>query len=211
MTLNIQQLIQINSGLRDEAWESDFLRTFVTSDLYLIGDNVQMGPDGWPYLYLTEDNSQKHVSEDKASNLIQWAYEHGVGLVLNGHKERPDYVFHYGLIWNFIHNKFFTNSIVAETPPNAPIYISKVSEDILPQHAMNFVKDYIKSAGIDQPRGALISRDKINYDFALAIESLGNPPKSEHEGIAKGIGWFMPHHIPVVLIYEDKLQKLYDL
>ncbi len=112
------------------------------------------------------------------------------------------------MIWNFVHNKYFINDVYTETPPNAPIYVAEVSEDIIPSHAMKFIKDYIESAGIEKPRGGLISRDKINYDFALSIESLGSPPKSEHEGIAKGIGWFLPNHLPVVLVYEAKLQKL---
>ncbi len=208
---DLNENLKVNSGLRDDAWEKDFLRAFVNSTLYLTDENVQIGPDGWPYLFITEDGTQKHVSKDTAINLIQWAYEHGVGLVLNGSKERPDYIFHFGLIWNFIHNKFFIKDQIVQTPPNAPIYVAEVSEDILPQHAIHFIKDYIKSAGIEEPRGALISRDKLNYEFALSLESLGNPPKQEHEGIARGIGWFLPNHMPVVLVYEEKLQKLFRI
>ncbi len=207
----LSDYLAINSGLRDNSWESDFFRTFVASKVFVINESVQMGPDGWPYIYITDDIKTKHVSEDSTLNVIQWAYEHGVGLALNPNKERPDYIFHFGLIWNFVHNKYFIKNDVVQTPPNAPIYVAQVSEDIVPQHALAFIKDYIKSAGIEKPRGALISRDKINYDFALSLESLGHPPKSEHDGIARGIGWFLPNHLPVVLIFEEKLQKLFDL
>lgn len=203
--------LEVNSGLRDDLWEQELFRLLPQSSIYIIKDSVQMGPDGWPYLYLSTDKTKEHVAEDHAAHLIQWAYENAVGLVLNPDKERPDYIFHYGLLWNFVHNKFFIKDFVSEFPENAPIYISQVSEDIIPQHALNFIKEYIKSAGIDKPRGALISRDKINYEFALSLESLGNPPKEEHEGIARGIGWFLPNHIPVLLIFEEKLQKLFDL
>lgn len=207
----LSDYLAVNSGLRDQTWESDFFRSLVKSKIFILDDSVQIGPDGWPYMFITDDGKAKHASEDTALNVIQWAYENGVGLALNPNKEKPDYVFHYGMIWNFVHNKFFVNDTVVETPPNAPIYVAQVSEDIVPQQAVNFIKDYIKSAGIDEPRAALISRDKINYDFALSLESLGNPPKEEHEGIARGIGWFLPNHLPVVLIFEDKLQKLFDL
>lgn len=207
----LSDYLAVNSGLRDNTWESDFFRSLIASKIFVIDDTVQMGPDGWPYIFITDDKSVSHISEDTALNVIQWAYENGVGLALNPAKERPDYIFHYGMIWNFVHNKFFIKDEVVETPPNAPIYVAQVSEDIVPMQALGFIKDYIKSAGIDAPRGALISRDKLNYDFALSIESLGNPPKEEHEGIARGVGWFLPNHLPVVLIFEDKLQKLFDL
>lgn len=203
--------LEVNSGLRDDIWEQDLFRLFSQSSVYVVKDSVQIGPDGWPYLYLSTDYTKEHSGEDHAAHLIQWAYENAVGLALNPDKERPDYIFHYGMIWNFAHNKVFIKDFIDEAPENAPIYISQVSEDIIPQHALNFIKEYIKSAGIDKPRGALISRDKINYDFALSIESLGNPPQKEHEGIARGIGWFLPNHIPVVLVFEEKLQKLFDL
>lgn len=208
-TLN--ELLKINSGLRNDAWEQEFLDTFASSKIYILDDSVQIGPDGWPYLFLSSESTDQVKAEDSVHHLLQWAYESGVGLVVNPHKERPDYVFHYGMIWNYIHNQKFlinTNSEIAE---NAPIYVAKVSEDIIPKQPLSFIKDYIKSAGIEEPRAALISRDKLNYDFALSIESLGNPPKDEHEGIARGIGWFLPNHIPVILIYEDKLQQLYKI
>jgi hypothetical protein len=203
--------LNVNSGLRNAQWENDFLRSFVSSNVYIEDDSVQIGPDGWPYLYLTDSKEQKHVSEDKSLNLLQWAYDHGVGLVLNASKERPDYVFNFGMIWNFIHNKTFLTETFENNKSNAPIYVAKVSGDIIPQKPLEFIKDYIKSAGVEAPRCALITRDKVNYDFAVGLESIGNPPKSEHEGIAKGLSWFLPHHIPVVLIYEDKLQKLFEI
>lgn len=208
---SLSEYLVVNSGLRDEQWEQDFLKVFVFTKVYVVEESVQIGPDGWPYLYLTDDKNKAHKSEDTVNNLIQWAYENGVGLVLNADKERPDYVFHYGMIWNFVHNKYFVKDEIVNTPPNAPIYIAQVSEDLVPKHALNFIKDYIKSAGIDDPRCALISRDKLNYDFAVSIESIGNPPKKEHEGIARGIGWFLPNHLPVALVYEDKLQRLFEI
>ncbi len=208
---SINEILSLNSGLRDDHWEEEFLNSFPESKLYLLDENIQIGPDGWPYLFLTNDSSVNPKTEDKASNLVQWAYEQGVGLVINPNKEKPDYVFHYGMIWNYIHNKTTVKYGVTDLPPNSPIYVSKLSEDIVPSHALHFIKDYIKSAGIDSPRCALISRDKLNYDFAVSIESLGHPPKREHEGIAKGIGWFLPNHIPVVLIYEEKLQPLFEI
>lgn len=206
----LAQHLEVNSGLRDDRWENELFNLLLDSNLYIVKDSVQMGPDGWPYLYVSTDGFQPNVGEDHAAHLIQWAYENAVGLALNPDKERPDYIFHYGLIWNYAHNKFFVKNF-NEAPADAPIYVAQVSEDIIPQHAMNFIKDYIKSAGIDSPRGALISRDKLNYEFALSLESLGNPPQEEHEGIARGIGWFMPNHIPVLLVYEEKLQPLFDL
>lgn len=206
---SLSEYLNTNSGLRDNQWEEDLLKVFIYSKVYIVDDAIQIGPDGWPYLYLTDDKSKTHVSEDSAVHILQWAYENGVGLVINADKERPDYVFHYGMIWNFVHNQFFVKNVSLEFDKNASIYVAQISEDIIPKHALDFIKEYIKSAGIDEPRGALISRDKLQYDFALSIESLGNPPKEEHEGIARGIGWFLPNHIPATLIYEDKFQKLY--
>lgn len=208
---NLNKILQTNTGKRNQDWEQSFLNSFVTSELYLIEENVKIGPDGWPYLYITTDKDQKFEAKDQAQKIIDWAFESGVGIVVNPQKEKPDYIFNYGMIWSFIHRGEFINYSQAVVEENAPIYIAKITDDIIPHKVMHFLKDYIATAGIKDPRFALITRDKINFELALSIESLGSPPPSEHEGIAKAFSWFLPINMPIVLIYEDKLQRLYEV
>ena len=207
----LSHALSVNAGLRDFHWEDKFLKAFVDSCVFLVEDSVQIGPDGWPYLYLCTEAQQPHKSEDRVSSIISWAYENGVGLVLNTHKEKPDYIFHYGMIWNFIHQGEFVNYAQPAFKKDAEIYLSPVSQDLVPSKVISFIKDYIRSAGVEGLRCALITRDKIHYEFAVSIESLGNPLESEHKGIAQGLSWFLPINMPVVLIYEKLLQPLFEI
>lgn len=208
---NLSNALSTNSELRNLNWEQEFLKTFVNSHIFLVEESVQIGPDGWPYLYLCTDIKQSYKSEDQVPSVISWAYENGVGLVLNTHKEKPDYVFSYGMIWSFVHRGEFVNYTQPVFKENAEIYLSPVSQDLIPLKVLSFIKNYIQSAEVKRPRCALMTRDKIHYEFAVSIESVGNPPQSEHQGIAQGISWFLPMDMPVVLIYERLLQTLFEI
>lgn len=207
---NLNDLTNSKLNARNQDWESQFLKTFVEREceVVVMSEDVQMGPDGWPYLYVNTD--LKHEGfKDKALNVVQWAYDHAVGLVINPQKEKPDYVFNFGMIWSYVHRGAFVNFFDDSYQDETPVYIAKVTDDIIPNHAQHIIKEYIASAGVQSPRAALITRDKVHYELAFAIESLNNPPSNEHQGIAKGLSWFLPTDIPVVLLYEKKFQELY--
>lgn len=206
---SLHELTLVKGSGRTQAWEQQFLKSFETAEIVITSEDVQMGPDGWPYLFAST-NTEAQGFKDKALNVVQWAYQHGVGIVINPDKEKPDFVFNFGMVWSYMHRGEFVKLFDENYPEDAQVYIAKITDDMIPSHVQHILKDYIASAGVETPRAALITRDKLNYEIAFAIESLNNPPAHEHLGIAKGIGWFMPTDMPVVLLYEEKFQKLFE-
>ena len=57
----------------------------------------------------------------------------------------------------------------------------------------------------------IFSFDKKQYEFGISLESLGNPPETEHAGIAEAISWFLPPHYSIVLISEKGMPQFVDL
>ena len=57
----------------------------------------------------------------------------------------------------------------------------------------------------------MISQDNIHFDLCFSLESLGNPPDNEHEGIAEALSWFLPTHYSIVLISEKSLPEFLPL
>lgn len=208
---SFHNLSQVKNSSRNQEWEQKFLDAFVASEVMVVSEDIQVGPDGWPYLFIDTDLNKTSEGglRDKALNVVQWAYQHGVGLVINPHKDKPDYVFNFGMLWSYAHRGVFVSFFEDNYSEDDPVYIAKVTDDIIPKHAQNILKEYIASAGVEAPRAALITRNKVNYELAFAIESLNNPPANEHQGIAKGLSWFMPTDMPIVLLYENKFQELY--
>lgn len=205
----LHELTLTKLGSRNQEWEQLFLDAFAKGQVFVTSEDVQIGPDGWPYLFVNTDLENGSGVKDSAINVIQWAYQHGVGLVVNPQKEKPDYVFNFGMLWGYAHRGQFVSFFDDNYSDDEQVYLAKVTDDIIPKHAQHIIKEYIASAGVESPRAALITRNKVNYELAFAIESLNNPPSSEHQGIAKGISWFMPTDMPIVLLYEKKFQELY--
>ena len=48
--MNVNELIKTSVALRDEQWESQFLKALPQAKLKVINETPQKGPDGWPYL-----------------------------------------------------------------------------------------------------------------------------------------------------------------
>ena len=63
-----------------------------------MNEEPQNGPDGWPYLLV---RTSAEAAEPFA-RVVEWLAGRGIGLVVNPHKMVPDYVFTYGMLWNYI-------------------------------------------------------------------------------------------------------------
>src|SRR5437868_3491784 len=99
--MDLQSLLQRPEFQRDDAWEAQFLDAFTRLKVQVEGENAQQGPDGWPYLFVRTSPSEGNSANEPAMDVVQWLAPKGIGLVVNAHKMLPDYVFPYGMIWNF--------------------------------------------------------------------------------------------------------------
>lgn len=211
--MTLTDLVKIPDEKRDHQWEIDFFMAISKGSLRLINDAPQTGPDGWPYL-LAETSLE---ASEPAQQVMQWLALKGVGLVVNPQKEYPDYVFTYGMIWNFRETGLFY-----QTAESAPVGALQISEgqslhagpptpQYLPQYVRNIVKEFFRDQAVLRPRILVMSTDRKHYDLVFSLESLGNPPEKEHQGIAEAISWFLPPHYSIVLVSEKGLPEFTDL
>ncbi len=206
--------LEISEEARDRDWDETFFKLLSESNLNILTEDPQQGPDGWPYL-ITETqtaNSGTAGKSDSAQKIIQWLATRGIGLVVNPRKlPYPDYVFSYGMLWSFRETGFFikfneiekANQLVIEE--NASIKTGPPTKEYLPLYVRSVLKDFFRDQTIFDAKILMISTDGTNYDLCFSLESLGSPPESEHDGILEALAWFLPPHYSLAVISEKGL------
>lgn len=211
--MDIIELTKVADEKRDPQWEVDFFMQLSQSNLKLMSQDPQVGPDGWPYL-MTETAAD---ATEPAQNILQWLATRGMGLVVNPNKEYPDYVFSYGMVWHFKETGLFyrakpeVSNGSFELRDGAKLHAGEPTPQYLPQYVRNILKEFFRDQGVFAPKILVISADRVNYDLAFSLESLGNPPVKEHQGIAEAISWFLPPHYSIVLVSENGLPPFVNL
>ncbi len=217
--MTIQEITQVPFKNRDEKWENSFFQKMIQTKFRVLSPDPQLGPDQWPYLMV-------EISEngtESPSQIIRWLADRGIGLVINPQKDYPDYVFTYGMIWHFKNTGYFYKSISESSgdqqPQKETIEYTKsslqhagdASEEYLPKEVRKILKDFLRDQGVLSPKILVMSLDRKLYDLSFSLESLGNPPESEHSGIAEALSWFLPPHYSIVLISEIGLPPFFNL
>ncbi len=211
--MTLIELIQIPDERRDPQWEADFFMQLSQSNLNLVSEEAKAGPDGWPYL-LAETSPD---ASEPAQKIIQWLATRGLGLAINPQKEYPDYVFTYGMIWHFKETGLFFRARPEVSGGSFSLVQGELlhagppSFEYLPQYVRNILKQFFMDQGLLGVKILVMSADRINYDLAFSLESLGNPPTSEHQGIAEAISWFLPPHYSIALVSEKGLPAFVNL
>lgn len=211
--MDLLALTTVADENRDQKWESDFFMELAQGRLKLLTKDPQTGPDGWPYL-LTETSAE---ADEPAQNLFQWLAEKGVGLVINPRKEYPDYVFSYGMIWHFRETGLFYRAKdnvptgAFELKDGVKLHTGDPTVQYLPVYVRSILREFFRDQGLLNVKILMISTDRTNYDLAFSLESLGNPPVKEHQGIAEAISWFLPPHYSLVLVSEKGLPAFTSL
>jgi hypothetical protein len=212
--MEFSQLIQQPESLRDDRWESDFLTQFSQLKVQLDGEEARQGPDGWPYLFArTAPEAQEPVKD-----VMQWLAGRGIGLVVNAHKMLPDYIFPYGMVWNFVETGQF---LLPETTARAGdvvyskdknLIMGAPSEKYLPPYVRTVLKDFLATQGFTAPRVLVISTpDFQEVDLLVSVDSLLGLPQSQHKALAEMIAWFLPLHYTLVLGPEQNLPPFHPL
>lgn len=215
MDMNLHQMAQKPEAFRNEQWEQDFLNLLVQGQVDLVHDHPQEGPDGWPYMLVKTDPNAKEPTR----NLIYWLTQNGVGLVINAHKEYPDYIFSYGMLWNFRERGHFLNPDNVEKPnpgqftllQGSKIFTGNPSSEYLPAYVRGILKQFLNDQGVKSPKVTMLSLDGKHFDMAFSLESLGTPPKEEHKGIMEALSWFLPYGYSLVIASEKGLPAFFDL
>lgn len=231
---NLAAHLQINEDERNQAWEEKFFKLLTESNLQILAEDPQTGPDGWPYLICdiattvaTTQTQSKQAKVDSAQKILHWLSSRGIGLVINSKKlPYPEYVFTFGMIWSFRETGFFIkyqgertkNSLNKEAmqqqaskqfviEQNSPLKVGAPTVEYLPPYVRAIVKNFLRDQGVFDARILMISVDGENYDLCFSLESLGSPPLAEHEGILEALSWFLPPHYAIALVSESSLSE----
>lgn len=151
-------------------------------------------------------------------NIISWLSERGVGLVINPNQSIPDFVLTYGQVWNFRERGEFvtrtSGSILLNQPKADPrhdpfevkhgeqVFVGAPSSVFLPEYVRSVLVDFFQRQQVESPKVVMVSKDQLDWELAFSLESIGNPPQSEHRGILEAISWFLPSHYSVILLSE---------
>lgn len=212
-TLDLNNLCRQADNARDNDWERAFFEALIDSKVHVPQSEPQVGPDGWPYLYV-ETNPQ---ATEPAVRIMDWLSTRGIGLVVNGNKEIPDYIFPYGMIWNwkergeFISNSQKVNTGRVSFKAGEEVIAGGPTPDFLPPYVRQILGQFLNSQGVKDPKILVLSKDKKHFDLCFSVESLGSPPDHEHRGIAEALAWFLPQHYSLMLISEKGLPEFVSL
>lgn len=219
---NLTAHLQTTEEDRNQAWDEKFFKLLSESNLQILADDPQQGPDGWPYLICEVTGEIRGNSEndsaDSAQKILHWLSTRGIGLVVNPKKlPYPDYVFSYGMIWSFRETGYFIKyqnlsidkQFVIDQTKN--IKVGPPSIEYLPLYVRSIIKDFLRDQSIFDARILMISTDGENYDLCFSLESLGSPPETEHEGILEAIAWFLPPHYTIAVVSETGLSGFESL
>lgn len=206
-SLDLAVLTNEPESARDGEWEQAFFLALADSRIELEDMEPKVGPDGWPYLFAKVSRK----ATEPASRILDWLAARGIGLVINADKQIPDYVFPYGMIWNwkergqFISDSIGVKSGSVELKAGQEILAGPPSFEYLPRYVRQILFQFLKGQGVPEPKVLMISHDSKNYDLCFSLESLGSPPNHEHRGIAEALAWFLPQHYSLMIVSEKGL------
>jgi hypothetical protein len=205
MTDGLTALLDTPTERRDVEWENKFLGSFPEAKVTLLFQDPKPGPDQWPYLFVQTGGTES------ARDVLSWLSSRGIGLAVNPQKNTPDFVLTYGMIWNFRETgKFLSDAPpreqgTFELKPGQQVLTGPPSETFLPKYVRAILKQFLLDQGVFAPKVLMVSIDQKNYDLCFSLESFGNPPVSEHKGLAEALSWFLPAHYSIALISEKLL------
>jgi len=217
--MSLETLIQQPESLRDNQWELQFLDALVPTKVDIVGDQPQNGPDGWPYMLVRTSTEGKEPFQ----KVVQWLSGRGIGLVVNPHKMVPDYVFTYGMIWNFTRTGRFVmpgSSTLVKAPgpervvvePGQKLLMGPPTEDYLPSSVRDILREFLAQQALKNVRIlVLTTSDFKQTDLALSLESLGPLSDRDQKSLAQALSWFLPLHYSLVLISEQGLPPFVSL
>jgi hypothetical protein len=206
--MSLNELANVAEKERNSQWENQFFQALCQENINLVNSDPQYGPDGWPYIFVKTDVQ----AQEPTQNVLRWLSERGLGLVVNPDKALPDFVFSYGMIWNFRETGYFYIP-KAQRPSQDAIEFSnkeiktsgQPSTSFLPLYARKILREFLQQQGILAPKILMISFDGQQFDLAFSLESFGNPPNDEHHELCEAISWFLPPHYSILLTHEEGL------
>lgn len=204
----LSKLLTVKQADRDDKWVDDFLAAIADSNVSLLSPDPQQGPDGFPYLMVSTDEAVEPFRD-----IVEWCAEKGIGIAINPQSETADYVFTYGMLWNFAIRGEFLSEVEnlneqkeIRLEAEQQLFAGKPSDGFWPAPARQNFKEFLVQQGILQPRAIMLSEVEGGpMDLSFSLESLSNPPEPEWDGILEAFSWFFPRHYSLALLSEKSI------
>ncbi len=200
---SLKTICEIPVSKRDVAWEEKLFNAIMDFPIFLAKDQPFQGPDGFSYMHI----SSKTGAQINKDNFLKWCFESGVGLVLNlENKKTPDFVFNYGMVWNFLWRGVFINKVPADLKESNDTYIHEISEGFLPKTVRKNIRIFLDTNKVNNAKLTLVSGgDKAPYEILWYFPELQKLEEKEQMALLKAISWFLP--LDYRLAWADELEK----
>lgn len=207
--MEFDKLVQLPESARDDRWEKEFLDSIQNLKVRVLAEGqTTQGPDGWPYLKVATQEG-----EEPFEKIVRWLAGRGIGLVVNPHKMVPDYVFTYGMLWNFVETGYFVSpwtppqaGEVLINPESRPL-LGPPTDKFLPAYVREILRELLKGQGYNEPKILVATnRDFSEQDLVFASESVGDLNPGEQRQLAEALSWFLPLHYSLVFAPERELR-----
>lgn len=203
--MSLNTLLAVKSNLRDGEWEDSFFSTLTTGNIRVLNENPQVGPEGFPYLLTTSYGKEY---DEPFQKVAHWCADTGIGLVLNPTEDGEDYLFTFGMLWNYkLRGEFYSSWTHEESQASTPqMVVRKITEAYWPEKQRKIFKEFLINQNVLRPKVCLFSKtSNSDPELGVSLECLGNPPLKERAQLLEAFSWFFPRHYSLVLASEAEL------
>jgi hypothetical protein len=215
-TAVVDSLLKIPRDQRDANWTNHFFAALPDASLAASEQQVFRGPDGMQYFDLHLPEQGKPFEAHCMSALAEHCTNNGLGVVLNPQSDPPDWVFSYGDLWSLrTHGRLMLRQQDGAVGGEGDqVLVAAPSEQLLPAWARNVLKSFLKWAGVETPKVALVVSQKSRpAEMLLFNVHAEDFPQEKFEMLQRLLAWFIPPHLSVVYVPKgsDFEKHLIDL
>ncbi len=193
---------QVEHELRDEKWARKFYETIPDASFASQADQVLQGPDGFPYFVLKFPEPMKPFESFSVRIVLEHCTNSGIGIVINPHKPRPDWVFTYGQLWSFReYGVFHEDNIEHATQSSGKVLTASPNEKLFPAYSRQILNAYLKHIGVAEPKCFLLmdgSSPHPSIVFNVFRERFATD--EAHRDAMSRLTWFLPSRIGLISV-----------
>lgn len=219
-TATINTLLETPLELRDQTWIERFLENVAGANFKLGNPEVVLAKDGFPYMQLESVHTKENFKSFVIDKQLHALLTQGFGIIINAKNAKPDWILSYGDIVNYeLNETFYTDeSIFSQHQENIAIktedkiLVGQPSDSILPKYLRNQLRDFLKHAGVQNPKIMLIARNhddetKVKQDLVFNFTPQQFADKEHFQQIGNTIAWFLPRHYSFLFIDETTIEN----
>lgn len=187
---NLKTICEMPAFKRGLKWEEKLFDAVADFPIFLVEDQPFQGPDGFSYMHISSGSGTEINKDD----FFKWCFESGVGLVLNlKDKKAPDFVFNYGMVWNFLWRGAFVNEVPKDLKESEDTYVHELTENFLPKEVRSVIRNFLEMNEVKDPQLSLVSGGgKTAYEILWYLPELQENDEKDQMSLLEAISWFLP-------------------